>query len=144
MSLKVVLVGILLLLGVPAASSAQSLPFQSVLFQITVSGTEYCHSSVTKFKGTLFFHFGVDDTVIIATDQQLNNVIATMQAETQYVRYDPDINAFAYTQDDPGGFGIFTGTYKLGTQGISGFKGNISLLSPDGCYQTATIKAKAL
>ncbi len=134
LSYKAILVGILLLLAVPAVSSAQ------VIFQASFSGTEYCHSKVTKIKGTLFINF-LSDGMIIANDPIGKEVIAALHLSELFAT-GASSGACAFTQDDADGFGIFAGTFNGSGDptGFTGLTGTLSEEFSDGCSNVVTIK----
>jgi hypothetical protein len=127
----------MLLFAIPAVSSAQA------IFQATISGTEFCHSQINKFKNTVFITFTLDH-MLIAADSQFQNGIAAMKQFNDFST-STKAGAFAFTQDDEDGFGAFTGAFTNNSMGqVGGFTGTLTEIFADGCFETVTIKAKAL
>ena len=134
MSYKAILFGILLLLAVPAVSSAQ------MLFQGSVSGTGFCNGAATKFKGTWFFAF-LGLAMVVATDRQFTDVIATMLQDEIFAT-SQTAGAFIYTQDDTNGVGMFAATFQGSENLPTSFKGNLNEVNrTNGCFETVTIKS---
>ena len=132
MSYKAILFGILLLLAVPTVSSAQ------VIFQVSASGSELCTSTINKFKGTLFFEFNLQQ-LLIATDSQISNVIATLDQQEIFVT-GLTTGAFLYTQHDTNGIGTFSATFKTSGNLMTSFTGSLTEIS-GGCAETLAIKS---
>ncbi|HKA34623.1 MAG TPA: hypothetical protein VKH64_15510 [Candidatus Binatia bacterium] len=133
MSYKAILLGILIFLAIPSAAAAQ------VIFQATFSGTEFCHSAVTKIKGTVFITFSAGG-MLITKDPQLKDVISVMLINESF-ETSTTAGAFSFSDIDAGNFGIFTGTFKDNGDQVTGFTGNFGAIFSDGCFQTVTIKS---
>ena len=137
MSYKKILFGMLLLLAVPAESPALT----TGLYTVTISGTDYCHSSVNKFKSTLqasLIILGSSGSLFIADDVKHPNVGTSLVLEGLSTNSQGTGGGFSFSQVD----GVFDGTYKGdATFEITSFAGNIVATFSDGCTRVATIKA---
>src|SRR5689334_6134951 len=110
MSYKAILFGMLLILSVPAVSSAQS------DFSGKGSYQAFINSAVNTLKQIVYVRMsGSLDfaaTLTLANDAQFNDVIATLQMK-DYFDTGTSTGAFSFVQDDvAGNFGVFIGTFK--------------------------------
>jgi Ni,Fe-hydrogenase I cytochrome b subunit len=135
MSYKAILLGILLLLAVPAVSSAQ------VFFTAKVSGKNYCNGVATKLKEILFFEFN-GQNMLVATDQNFLNIIAEMQQFDLWFFPNTTTGFFTYTQDDVDSEGMFAATFNTNNFLLTTFTGKLNEIDlTTGCSQSITIKS---
>jgi len=132
MSYKAILMGILLLLALPAVSSGQE-------FEATISGTNYCHSGVGKFKSTVTIVLGNNQMLITDDITDLDATHTSLVFEDGFLT-SSTAGGFSYSQTD----GVFVGTFNDDISGPTSFTGNIVATFSDGCTKVATIKAKRL
>jgi hypothetical protein len=138
MSNKAFILGILLLLAVPAVSSAEVF---TAWYTATMSGTVYCHSGVAKYKSTVFIGL-TNDTVLnqsgmtIQQSADPNSPHTDLVADPYSVATGPDSSVSSYSQID----GMFVGNFTLPASGGSlTFTGNLIATFSDGCTIVATI-----
>jgi hypothetical protein len=148
MSYKVILFGILLLLAIPAASSAQ------VFYQASAKGTSVCSDGATnKVKETLFIGFLLPDVAFetlnimaIGTDLQFNNVLAHMEVQEIFAM-SLTTGGFIFNQNDADGIAMFAGTFKndANTGVLTSFTGTLDAVNLNtGCFERLTIKSKGI
>jgi len=148
MSYKAILLGILLLLAVPAVSSAGPL---ELFYQASASGTNLCGNTATKVKETLHIGFLFGDVAfqplnVMGIKDAQDNIIASLLQ--QQLLYPTDnvltTGAFMFYGDDgSGNIGAFSGTFKndANTGILTSFAGTLNLRFQDGCFETLTIKS---
>jgi hypothetical protein len=142
MSYKAILLGILLLLAVPAVSSAQ------VFYQASASGTKFCNNAATKFKGALVIGFLQPDVAfetnnVMAIEDAQSNPIASLLQEEIFAT-GLTTGGFMYTRNDgSGNISAFAGTFKndANTGVLTSFTGTFNATFSDGCFETLTIKS---
>ena len=147
MSYKAIPLGILLLLAVPAVSSAQN----SVYYQVSASGTNFCNPTATNVKKTLFIGFLLGDVAFenvnvmaIANDQLFKDHIASLlQEEIFFTGNVLTTGAFMYgNNDSSGNVSAFAGTFKNDANGVlTSFTGTLNLTFQNGCFETLIIKS---
>jgi hypothetical protein len=123
------------MLVLPAASSADG-PGIPIFFTATISGTDYCHSAVVKFKSTVTIELTDTDMLITEDLTDPNATHTSLVLESSFAGTGG--GAFSFSQID----GVFNGTYKANGNGATSFSGNINATFSDGCTRVATIKAK--
>jgi len=133
MSYKAIPLGILLLLAVPAVSSAQ------VFFQAKGSGTEFCNGATTKFKSSLFFEFDPSQNLLVATDPNFAHIIANMQQSDLFF-FDATEGFFSYNQNDTD-TGMFAATFQVSGLLLTTFTGALNEVYSDGCFKSLTFKS---
>jgi hypothetical protein len=143
MSYKAIILGLLLILCVPAVSSAQSDYSGQGSYQA------FINSTVKKLKQIVYLRMNgaldLATSLTIANDPQFNDVVATLQMK-DYFDTSASAGAFSFVQDDGpnSNFGVFIGTFKSKADVITSFTGTLTEIFADGSFDIVTIKAKAL
>ncbi len=146
MSYKAILLGILLLLALPAVSSAVT-PLE-LFYHATASGTNFCNNTATKVKEALIIGFLLGDVAfesnnVMAIEYAQSNVIASLQQEEIFAT-SLTSGGFMYTRNDSlGNISAFAGTFQndANTGVLTSFTGTVNLTFQNGCFETLTIKS---
>ena len=131
MSYKAIISGILLLLAMPAVSSAAS----SQVFDGTMSGTIICHSGEAKFKIPLEITLFAGQMNIEGPSVPITKTLIFDSTTPNQTSTGGDLN---YSEFD----GLFGGTYKGNINDMDSITGFIASQFSDDCLYVATIKVK--